>query len=164
MELSFLEMCFWKWQPFVVVKTCFWEVGEVTLKVVFSWSHLSSCTKKYMTKESIRSVWCLLPKWITCHMIFPKGKLKNPKQVIKSNEKLIISGVQLTISNQRHSLLQDTFHSFMTTFSFFITSAATLTTYIIRFYSCEFSVNSPKLKDFTVLLFFLVEVVQNVKN
>ena len=82
----------------------------------------------------------------------------------KIKRKIIITGVHLTSSNQRHSLLRDTFHSFMTSFSFFITSAATLTTYIILFYSCEFSVNSPKLKDFTVLLFFLVEVVQNVKN
>ena len=49
-------------------------------------SHLNSLElvhKKYMTKESVCSVGCLLPKWVTYCMIFPKGKLKNPKQVIK---------------------------------------------------------------------------------
>lgn len=83
-----------------------------------------------------------------------QGEAEESKAGHEIKSKIIITGVQLTSSSQKYSVLLDTFHSFITSFSFFIASAATLATYFILFYSYAFSVNSPKLKDFTVLLFF----------
>lgn len=83
-----------------------------------------------------------------------QGESEESKAGHEMKWKIIITGVQLTSSSQKHSMLLDTFHSFMTSFSFFITSAATLATYFILFYSCEFSVKAPNWRILQFCFFF----------
>lgn len=55
-KLSFFWNLFQKWEAILVVGTGFWEVGEITLKVLFPLSHLSLCIKNTWWKKA--SVLC----------------------------------------------------------------------------------------------------------